>query len=542
MFSPRDSKPLSQIPPHSDLPETGEEHHGVVSAPPILKPRASVARKPLYNAIFPELVDVVADKNGRPVYLIDINGRIATAQQFIIEGTTCYPPPLKKLPFKLSSAEKVLQYIESKVDSRQLLLDTIDYLGRFSALSYGQRLTIAMIVFASYIQDHRGIRYIPILLFHAVPERGKTRSAKAILSIAYRGIHLTDMREANVFRLTEYLAATLCFDISNFFTKCEKNQSTDIALGPFEKGLVATRVKFPEKEAFDDVALYNIFGPTIIATNEAIDATLKSRCIVIEMENSPRPFEAITKSTGLELKSRFIAWRGLNRHKPLPNFEEIEGVTGRLRDIAKPLVQICSMIYPEGLPQLYQFIREQAAERREMMAETLEGRIIEAICEICRDETDQEFQLLTKQINEKVNQGLTNKVSAQLLGRRLNSMGLRTRTGAKGYSYTRINMGELEIFRRQYLPESAPIREVGQSQQTQPHSTFEGDKPENVGCNEGEEAFQSQPQQPEIATNIIVTGNGPFRSPVTGKKILRRYPAVARATEEPCEAEHCYDL
>ncbi len=79
-------------------------------------------------------------------------------------------------------------------------------------------------VFLSYIHDHEDVHYLPILLFWAVPERGKSRTGKSIIYVAFRGIHLIDLRETNIFRFSQNLKATLFFDIMDLWKKAEETK------------------------------------------------------------------------------------------------------------------------------------------------------------------------------------------------------------------------------------------------------------------------------------------------------------------------------
>src|SRR4030067_2586284 len=116
-----------------------------------------------------------------------------------------------------------------------------------------------------------------MILFYAVPERGKTRTGKAAIYIAYRGVHCVDLREANLFRFAQDLRATLFIDIMDLWKKAEKNGSEDILLLRCEKGAKATRVIYPEKGAFRDTVYDSVSGPTFIATNQPVHKILDTR-------------------------------------------------------------------------------------------------------------------------------------------------------------------------------------------------------------------------------------------------------------------------
>jgi hypothetical protein len=68
-------------------------------------------------------------------------------------------------------------------------------------------------------------------------------------------------------------------------------------------------VLYPEKGAFKDMVYYSIYGPTIIATNEAVHKILDTRCIPIIMPNKPGDYENPIPEKAQELKERLTAWR-----------------------------------------------------------------------------------------------------------------------------------------------------------------------------------------------------------------------------------------
>ncbi len=171
--------------------------------------------KPIYSAHFPGLVDLALDDEGQVVYIVKEDTGLSVQRTHEQDGITYLPPDKQHLPFELPSAEAVINNYGSTDD--QLFEDVLTYLRRFSYLSEEQWLIVACKVFTSYVQDHPDIHYLPMLLFYAVPERGKSRTGKAVTLISYRGIHTVGLREANIFRYSENLQATLFFDIMRTF-------------------------------------------------------------------------------------------------------------------------------------------------------------------------------------------------------------------------------------------------------------------------------------------------------------------------------------
>ncbi len=156
------------------------------------------------------------------------------------------------------------------------------------------------------------------------------------------------MREPIIFRFAQNLHGTLFLDLLDVWKKAQKNGCEDILLTRFEKGVQCGRVLYPEKGAFRDTEYYDIYGPTIIATNEPLHNILGTRCPPITMPNHPGNYENPKPEYALELKARLTAWRAKYLYRDLPEIAPIERIDGRLWDISKPLFQIARLINPDN--------------------------------------------------------------------------------------------------------------------------------------------------------------------------------------------------
>ena len=187
----------------------------------------------------------------------------------------------------------------------------------------------------------------PELVFDAVPERGKSRTGKATANVAMRGLRTETLRETNIFRWSEDLGATLFFDVLNLWKKAEREKLEDLFLNRFEKGAKAARVLNPEKGPFEDTRYFDIWGATIIATNESVHKILvDTRCLTISMPPAKKQFNTEpTPELGLPLRERLLAWRAHRMGKPFPKMQK--AYVGRFGDITLPLLQIVKRVAPE---------------------------------------------------------------------------------------------------------------------------------------------------------------------------------------------------
>lgn len=378
------------------------------------------------TAIFPGLVDLVED-DGKAVFLIkDASGlRVETVVD--IDGTEHIPPDKTDIPFLLPRAEQCLSHYQA--DDRLLFDDLLTYFRRFSFLPDDQWLVVGLFTLSTYCQDHPAIRYSPMILFHAAPERGKSRSGKAVSYVAYRGVHLVDMRETNIFRYSGNLGATIFFDIMDLTKAIERAGSTDIMLLRYEKGATVPRVLNPDKGAFKDTTHYPVFGPTIMASNAPVFKILGSRCITYTMPNAPGNYENPSKELGQGMRERLVAWRGKMMDRPLPDILPIDGISGRLWDITKPLFQICQVVCPERFDALVAAILDIAGQRVQEKKESFDGLLVQVIFEMTQGDADH-FDIPTADVTIRFNElWVSDKPkSTEWTGRRLKALGVKTDT------------------------------------------------------------------------------------------------------------------
>lgn len=399
------------------------------------------------TALFPGLVDIV-EKEGGPVFLVKDGNSLRIKMTATVEGIEYAPPDKKHLPFWLPQADACLANYPKNDDA--LFDDLVGYFHRFSFLPDEDWLVIALYVFGTYLQDHPDIHYQAMIFFHAVPERGKSRTGKAIIYVAYRGIHLVDMRETNIFRFSANLGATIFFDIMDIWKKVERNGSEDVLLLRYEKGAKVSRVLYPERGAFADTVHYSIGGPTIMSSNTEIHKILGSRCLTFSMPNSPRNYENPTPEFGLKLKERLVAWRARVMDKSLPEVRLIEGITGRLWDITKPLFQICKLVAPEKFETLVEVIEDIAAQRVQEKKESFDGLLVQIIYEMTQDDADH-YDISTSEITERFNK-LWNgdkPKRPEWTGRKLKALGIPTDTKSR-VSMARLSRRELNVLLSQY--------------------------------------------------------------------------------------------
>lgn len=442
----------------------------------------------LTTAYFPNLVDLCKDEDGNVVFLINRDGTLETSRVCEIDGSPHKPPERSRIPFPLPSVKAVLTWASKKDDT--LFKDIVSHLQKFSYLPEHQFIVVALFIFLTYIQDHPDIQYFPMLLFWSAPERGKSRTGKAVAYCSFRGIHIVDMREANLFRYSQNFHATLFIDMMDLWKKAERNQSEDVLLLRFERGAVVGRVLYPEKGAFKDMVYFDVYGPTVMASNEPVHHILDTRCLPISMQNRPGFYENPTPEKLMKIRERLTAWRAQAMSQHLPEVEVISGISGRLWDISKPLFQVCKMVCPPYREMLRSAILEMAGQRVEEKQDSIEGQIISILKDFSPDGSLLEWSILLDDITTKINEKRPekHKLTSRYVGQKIKSLGLKKHRGNTGYQVD-VLQSAFDILLSQFGFTNIPLPtppETFTTFTTDTHEVKSGTYGVNVGVNVGE--------------------------------------------------------
>jgi hypothetical protein len=378
--------------------------------------------------------------------------------------STVVPPQKGGLPFGLVRGAEVRNWYATD-DNQKLFDDVIGYLKSFSFTTDDQFLILACFAFLTYLQDHTGIDYLPTIYFYAAPEHGKTRTGKSMTYICYRGLHCVDLREANIFRYSDRLQATLFFDVMDLWKQIERSGSRDIVLLRNERGATVSRVLNPEKGPFDDMTNFKIFGATIIASNKDIDTILGTRCIPIDLPHKPGYYDNPSPEKATGIKARLIAWRAHYMNKPLPDIETVPSINGRLWDISKPLLQVCKLICPQRYEELITTLIAVADRKKSEKSESFEAKIVRIVYDLFAEAKGLGLHtpgaIGTSRALERLNEGLGEgfKMSSQGFGRKLKAIGIKT-VIAGGYSKIEFNEKTFNEIMQQYGLETDPAESM----------------------------------------------------------------------------------
>ena len=167
--------------------------------------------------------------------------------------------------------------------------------------------------------------------------------------MARRGVHTETLREATLIRLAQDCRATIFFDCLDFWSKALRSGCEDIILLRFERGARVPRMLYPDRGPFADTAYYDVFGATLVASNENLGHVLGTRCVAVAMPLAAPNIEypVPDERALLPLRERATAWRArqmLARWQP-PALAK--PAASRLGDALLPLLQIVHHMAPE---------------------------------------------------------------------------------------------------------------------------------------------------------------------------------------------------
>ncbi len=461
-------------------------------------------------ALFPSLVDIVAvetmlEKDGEMIaetksaFLIRTEaGELITAMTHKVNGKAVSPPELDQIPWLLPREPEVRRYFDAD-DDKALCEDMLTFFKSNSDLPNENYyiLELAWVIHTYFLEQ---IQYSPYLHHYAVWERGKSRTLKGMIWMANRGLLVESLNPAYIVRMAAYWKAALAIDVLELWKKAENSEAVDILMNRFEAGGKVPRVMYPDRGKLKDIVYFEIFGPTLIATNVPVGEGLATRAIQINMPESPREFKTkVIEADLLPFKERLTAMRTRHLYDQLPECEK--PAFSRLGDITWPLLQVLNLICPRYIPYFDALVAELEAARCKASSMSIEAEIVEAIVSIKTNNETVSYDgiegIVLNDIAMIINNGKgeKEKLSNKSIGNKLRAMGIhpyRKEPGTKrALYYYAVDIIEL-LMRRYGLKEKTFIstpptssQEDSQSSQSfQPTATVKKEFGSFVGASE----------------------------------------------------------
>jgi hypothetical protein len=377
----------------------------------------------------PRFVCVALDDEGEPAYVLrTAEGGLEVVPSVVGpykgEKVTHVPPP--DLPWALPHAAGILEHYEHAGDdgwAACLLADLEKWHREASHLGPDEAyLLLGLYDMSTYVPEF--CDYYAELLMKSDAERGKTRTGQATIYVCRHGHHVIGIREASLLRDADHRQSALFIDLKDLWASAQRNNCEDIILGRFEKGAKVERVLDPDAGPHADTTFFDVFGPTILATNKNIEDILETRVLVIEMPLSTKRYSGrIPPEAALPLVERLMAWRAVMLCRG-GLVESDPPVDGRLGDVLRPLRQVLLTVDASRLTDFDKVVAWQVRRRSDKLAQSWEARVIEAVWDCRRSAVDGWLLLDTVHTlyNGRLPEG--KKASSRWLGGRLRSLGL----------------------------------------------------------------------------------------------------------------------
>lgn len=347
-----------------------------------LRYELDAGKRVVFAANFNNLVDIVIDREGRPSFLLIIDGKpevVLAAEDPGRPFEILRPPPRKTMPWLLCRGAKVLEHLSD--GDEQLWDDLSAYLQERSELPSGAYYDL-LTAWVMHAWTYEHSKYSPMMWFYGLWERGKTRTGEALLHLCRRGLLVESLKEAYLLRMANNFGCTILFDVEDLWSKARLHGTTDVLLKRFEKNALVPRVLWPGRGPFEDTEFFAIYGPTLIATNVEVPEGLASRAIQIRMPESPRTFEHdLDPADALPLKERLCAFRFRRMTAgPMPVVNKT--LAGRLGDIFRPLHEVMRLVRPTKEDEVIDLMKAIAADRSSSRGDSVEGRIVQCLLDL----------------------------------------------------------------------------------------------------------------------------------------------------------------
>ena len=370
------------------------------------------------------LVEIVsAADDGRPVYLFVNESELAAADYHDEGGVRYVPPELLHFPYLLCREEAVRAAYASDTDEALFAALLTWHMDASRLPGEGHYQLTALFVLLTWLADK--MDYAPYLALESRdPERGKTRWGQGVAWVSYRGIHTETLQEANLFRWSDSLQATLFFDVRDLWRKAEKRGAEDILLSRFQRnGAKVARVLDPQAGPFKGVTYFDCYGPTILAINESLREPLLSRTLGIVPPEAAGKYGTLREIDALPLKARCAAFRARHLLDPIPNVDK--PANGRLGDIMQPLAQVAAIVGGD-LPDVFPSIVEEfRSARQSTRSQSYEAHLVNAVVAAVEAGHLVEDVVPNSAVLDILNAGLAEdkRINSQQLGRRLQALG-----------------------------------------------------------------------------------------------------------------------
>ncbi|MBA7688931.1 hypothetical protein ES703_97420 [subsurface metagenome] len=223
------------------------------------------------------------------------------------------------------------------------------------------------------------------------------------MELSFRGWTMTSPTEASLFRPIQYYDPTIHLDHIRFYGS-ETNQAVKLLLqSRYKRGLRVVRIDVKEKGE-EGTNLYNVFGATVISSEDTITGALKSRSITFMMkENIDKGVERdFDKEKAKNIRDKLTIFRAVYLNKDIA--EVYPSVARRrLAEILNPLNRVLMAIAPERKGEFEQIVKRLQGEEKDEISFSIGAEIVESLVNYYND--NGEITILSSILTDRINEG-----------------------------------------------------------------------------------------------------------------------------------------
>jgi hypothetical protein len=294
---------------------------------------------------------------------------------------------------------------------------------------------------------------------------GKSRLLQTVGSLCYKPIFTGGATTTSpIFHILDEIQGTLILDEADMRVSDMRTDIIKILNSGYQKGSNVMRMG---GKNMDDLKIFNVFGPKIVATRELFnDRALESRFLVEDMGKGTLRRD-IPKSTGDSfqkeaelIRNKLLMWRMLNYFSTVEYSDEhIDGVHPRLNQIIAPLISIIKD--KQIIENLKDFIVEYDDAIKEDRGLSIESQIVFAILKLEHETLSQVVTTneITKTLNKLIGENGDHLTPRKVGDYLKNKLQLKTYKTYKGFIFSfNKNRLRLDFWKLRYGITDAGIR------------------------------------------------------------------------------------
>lgn len=196
---------------------------------------------------------------------------------------------IKPMPFHLTdiyTEEEIKAIEEVKITLGKTYENIIGQLKHYSDINEEFYPIVALWIIGTYM--HKEFDTYPLLFLNATKGSGKSRLLRLIMSMAWNGKIVIDLREASLFR-TAQISSIGIDEFENVNSK-EYGTLRTLLNASYKKGTSVERMKkvFKDKQETQEVEKFPLYTPVALANIYGMEEVLSDRCITLIIEKSDK--------------------------------------------------------------------------------------------------------------------------------------------------------------------------------------------------------------------------------------------------------------